>query len=71
MRPDSINDRCVWVVTPRYLYVGGQHNAQDHRELAFMAQLTGVCNMTWECPNFFAEEPVEILRKHFFQIILY
>ena len=36
--------------------MGGQHHAQDHRALAYTIQVTGVCNMTWECPNYFEEE---------------
>ena len=39
-----------------YLYLGGERNAHNHKELSYRTQCSFVLNLAWEVANFFPEE---------------
>ena len=39
-----------------YLFLGGERNAHNHKELTYRTNVVGVLNMAWEVPNFFPSE---------------
>ena len=39
-----------------YLYLGGERNAHNHKELTYRTQCSFVLNLAWEVANFFPEE---------------
>ena len=39
-----------------FLYLGGERNAHNHKELAYRTQCGFVLNLAWEVANFFPEE---------------
>lgn len=44
-------------LTP-YLYLGGERNARNHKELTYRTRIGYVLNCAWEVPNFYPEELV-------------
>ena len=43
------------MVTP-YLYLGGERNAHNHKELSYRTSCGFILNMSWQSPNYFPEE---------------